>query len=77
MNTHRTNCYFYNQDYDMGAIISTCGADPDNFVWGKCECFQCKNFLSKADANKIVRKYLKKLKQSNFYSNEYMETNND
>lgn len=54
MNTYKTDCYFYNEDYDMGAIISTCGADPNNFVWGKCECSKCKKFLSKADVDKII-----------------------
>jgi len=65
MNTYRTDCYFYNEDYDMGAIISTCGADANNFVWGKCECSKCKKFLSKADVSKIIREYLKNKEKEN------------
>ena len=65
MNIYKTNCYFYNQDYDMGATISTCSYNPNNWVWGKCECLNCQNYLSKKDDNKIIRNYFNKEVNSN------------
>jgi hypothetical protein len=60
MINYKTDCYFYNEDRDMGAIISTCSYDPNNWIWGECKCFNCQNYLSKKEANKIIRNYFNK-----------------
>lgn len=56
--TYRRDCHFYNEIQDMGAIIQTCSYGP--VIWGKCECLNCKNYLSNIDAANIITEFLKK-----------------
>lgn len=50
---YKRDCYFYHEDFDMGATIPYCTYDNKGF--GHCSCKDCDHFLDKAEANKIVR----------------------
>jgi len=53
---YNEDCYFYNEDYDMGATIRFCTYSKIEF--GLCPCKGCTHYLSKNDADKIIRKAL-------------------
>lgn len=53
---YKENCYFYGETHDMGATIRYC--TRKEIKWGDCPCENCHNFLSKSEADKIVRKTL-------------------
>ena len=56
----KRDCYFYSEYADMGAHIPCC----DNHKGlGNCPCEECTDFLSKNDADKAVREYVKIRKQ--------------
>ena len=52
----KRDCYFYSEYADMGAHIPCCG---NNEGLGNCPCEECTDFLSKNDADKVVREYVK------------------
>ena len=54
----KRDCYFFSEEHDMGARIQTCLYS--DVVFGKCECPGCTNFLSKTEADKIVRAAINK-----------------
>ena len=53
----KRECYFYSEFCDMGALIPCCDLCGD---LGVCPCVEeeCDKFLDKADAHKIVMKYI-------------------
>jgi hypothetical protein len=55
---YKQDCYFYSEDHDMGATIRCC--TYSKIVYGECPCKGCNYYLSKSDADKIVRKELSK-----------------
>lgn len=54
---HKTDCYFYHEEQDMGASIPCC-----NYALlglGQCPCNGCKHYISKIDADRIIREKVK------------------
>lgn len=56
--TAKTDCFFYSSEINMGITIKTCMRGKPKR--GECECNNCKNYLSKKDAIKILNEYLDK-----------------
>lgn len=53
--TKKTDCYFYSEEKDMGANISSC----DYYMrLGYCPCDFCDKYIKKTDVYSIVRKML-------------------
>lgn len=50
---YKEDCYFYGEEHDMGATIRFC--TREKIEWGYCPCEKCDRFLSKEEADKIVR----------------------
>lgn len=50
----KTDCYFYFEHCDMGANISCCSNHFFNL--GYCPCEECNNYLSKANADKAIKR---------------------
>lgn len=52
----RTDCYFYNEEIDMGAIVSTCYYE--NYPFGYCPCEGCNNFVDRSKTYGIMKEYV-------------------
>lgn len=50
---YKTDCYFCHEERQMGGIIPTCSYH--NKGLGYCPCENCKKYISKTDALKIVK----------------------
>jgi hypothetical protein len=59
---YKEDCYFYEETKDMGAIIRYC--TQSEIKWGYCPCEKCDKYISNAEANKIIRKYVEKRTES-------------
>ncbi len=57
---YKEDCYFYNETNDMGAKIRFC--TRKEIEWGYCPCEKCDHFLSKEEADIIIRSALNKTK---------------
>ena len=57
---YKEDCYFYGETKDMGAIIRYC--TQSEIEWGYCPCEKCDKYISNAEASKIIRKYIEKVK---------------
>ena len=58
---YKEDCYFYEETKDMGAIIRYC--TQGEIQWGYCPCEECDKYISDIEANKIIRKYIEKVKR--------------
>ena len=50
---YKEDCYFYGETHDMGATVRFC--TRGEIEWGHCPCEKCDRFLSKEEADKIIR----------------------
>ena len=57
-NDHKTDCYFYHEEPDMGAHIPCC--NYKNFGYGICPCKECEHYLSKTDAYRLIKMFVDK-----------------
>lgn len=55
---HKTDCYFYAEERQMGGIISTCSYH--NKGLGYCPCEGCKKYISKSDVSNIIKETVDK-----------------
>ncbi len=53
----REDCFYYYNDHDMHATIPSCSKHLNEYYF-KCE--NCKNFISKKEAHKVVDDYVKR-----------------
>lgn len=53
----KTDCYFYEEEKDMGATVPCCSYYGG---YGNCPCENCEKHFSKKDAYKIIRDYIDK-----------------
>lgn len=58
---YKEDCYFYRETKDMGASIRYC--TWSEIKWGYCPCEKCDKYISDVEANKIIRKYVEKVKR--------------
>lgn len=49
---HKRDCYWYDEAQEMGAHIPICGKKDS------VECRNCKYYLTKSEANKIINNFL-------------------
>ena len=54
---YKDDCYYYEEVQDMGARIPCC--TKHKYELGVCPCDICKEYISKADARKIIDQALK------------------
>lgn len=59
-NEHKTNCYFYSEDQDMGASIPCCRFGGRKY--GECPCQTCPFYFPKSKADQIIREHVLKEK---------------
>lgn len=52
----KEDCYFYEEDNDMGARIPFCTYHGG---YGECPCKGCDKYISKANARKIIMEHIK------------------
>lgn len=55
---YKTDCYFYNEEHDMGARIPWCGYESDIKPLNKCPD-DCKNYIEKREVYTIVKNHVK------------------
>jgi hypothetical protein len=60
---YKEDCYFYGETIDMGAIIRYC-TQSEKIEWGYCRCEGCDKYISNVEANKIIRKYIRKRRET-------------
>lgn len=51
------DCYFYSESHQMNASIPSCSYHKK---LGYCPCGNCKKYIKKSDANKIIRSLVDK-----------------
>lgn len=56
---YKEDCYFFHKEKDMGATIPTC--DYHSKGLGFCPCENCKKYISKSAAYKIVKAEAEKI----------------
>lgn len=49
---HKTDCYFYDEEHDMGATIPICSYCGKGL--GDCSCDDCEKYISKSDVYKLA-----------------------
>ena len=54
---YKKDCYFYNEEHDMGATIPFCGYQ--SYASWVCPCKDCKHYLSKDTVHDLVMDYIK------------------
>lgn len=56
---YKKDCFFFHEEKDMGATIPTCGYHSKSL--GFCPCENCKKYISKSAAYKIVKAEVDKI----------------
>lgn len=51
----KTDCYFYHEEYDMGARIDICSYYDK---LGDCPCEGCDKYIKKSEVFEMVKKYI-------------------
>lgn len=64
---HKTDCYFFHEEHQMGATIPTCSYYHGGL--GNCPCKDCKKYISKSEAYKMVLEKVNKT-NPNDYKND-------
>lgn len=56
---HKTECYYYYEEQDMGAHIPCCRYHKK---YGYCPCDNCEHYISKQSVDRVVREMGDELK---------------
>lgn len=55
MNNYRTDCYFYYESQEMGALVPNCSYDT-KYEYGFCPCSEnCKHYISRKKVYELVK----------------------
>ena len=56
MAERKTDCYFYEEIRDMGALIPTCTYQDE---LGYCPCNKCKYYIRRSEADRIIINFVR------------------
>ena len=59
----KTDCFYYSEDIDMGAIIPWCSHEHTTLE--AMECNGCKNYISKREVYEVASQILEERRESN------------